>query len=85
MVLILPYLEQGNLSNQWDQTKTYYQQSDTARQTWVNIYFCPTRRSPDIESPASISGDVPTNGPDDAKNVPGALADYAGNAGLSDT
>jgi prepilin-type N-terminal cleavage/methylation domain-containing protein len=85
MVLILPYVEQNNLFRQWDLNKTYYQQSDTARLSAVNIYFCPTRRAAPGEPPASTFGDIPWDAPDSAANVPGALADYAGNAGLSDT
>jgi prepilin-type N-terminal cleavage/methylation domain-containing protein len=85
MVLILPYLEQGNLYKQWDLSKTYYQQNDTARLSQVSVYFCPSRRAPSMAPLASISGDVPSDSPDDAPNVPGALADYAGNLGLSDT
>jgi prepilin-type N-terminal cleavage/methylation domain-containing protein len=45
-VLILPFVEQGNLYSQWDLTKRYSQQTAAARQTPVNIYFCPSRRGP---------------------------------------
>src|SRR5689334_6722153 len=31
MVMIMPYMEQDPLFKQWDITKTYYEQSDTAR------------------------------------------------------
>jgi prepilin-type N-terminal cleavage/methylation domain-containing protein len=85
MVLILPYLEQDNLLRQWNLNQTYYQQNDTARLSAVINYFCPTRRlSPGIPA-ASTVGDTPWTAPPDAPNVPGALADYAGNFGLSDT
>jgi prepilin-type N-terminal cleavage/methylation domain-containing protein len=86
MVLILPYLEQDNLYKQWDLSKTYYQQAADTRLKMVSVYFCPTRRTPSTASPpASIKGDVPSDGPVDGPNVPGAMADYAGNAGMADT
>jgi prepilin-type N-terminal cleavage/methylation domain-containing protein len=81
-VLILPYLEQQNLHSQWDLTKTYYQQNDTARLTPVRTYFCVGRRTAE-GSPPSQGFDVPTDGPANAPSVPGALADYAVNLGYS--
>jgi len=77
-VLILPYIEQGNLYAQWDLTRIYYDQSDAARLTQVPIYFCPSRRTAQSAPGHSISGDQnddlgPTLGP----FVPGALGDYA--------
>jgi prepilin-type N-terminal cleavage/methylation domain-containing protein len=80
-VLILPYLEQDNLYAQWDLRKTYYQQSDLARRTAVPTYFCPTRRLRSTYPEVSLSGDVPSDGPPDAANIPGALGDYAANVG----
>ncbi len=73
-VLILPYLERGNLYSLWDFTKNYYQQSPTFLHTPVPTYFCPTRRSPNSAPQVSLSGDVlqGTTNP----NVPGALGDY---------
>ena len=76
-VLILPYVEQGDLYNRWDRTKTYYEQSNVARLTPVKIYFCPSRRSSTTGPTASVSGDVPSWGSPDLPNVPGALGDYA--------
>jgi prepilin-type N-terminal cleavage/methylation domain-containing protein len=73
--LLLPYIEQANLRNLWNPAKTYFQQSDAARLTPVKIFFCPTRRPPGSAPAASISGDVPDNGPN--VNVPGTLGDYA--------
>jgi prepilin-type N-terminal cleavage/methylation domain-containing protein len=77
-VLILPYVEQGNLYAQWNIIQTYYEQSDVARLTQVPIYFCPSRRTAQSAPGHSISGDQnddigPTLGP----FVPGALGDYA--------
>jgi prepilin-type N-terminal cleavage/methylation domain-containing protein len=76
-VLILPYLEQGNLYRQWDIQGNigldYNQQNDTARRTPVKIYFCPSRRSP---GSAGLSSDQPKWEPP-IPNRPGALGDYA--------
>jgi len=77
-VLILPYLEQGNLYAKWSLPQVYYDQSDVARLTPVTTYFCPSRRSAQSAPGHSISGDQnddigPTLGP----FVPGALGDYA--------
>jgi prepilin-type N-terminal cleavage/methylation domain-containing protein len=84
-VLLLPYLEQSNLYNQWDLSKGYYDQTDAARLARVPNYFCATRRSPGTDPQFSSSGDqkvvqcdnISTLGP----NVPGALGDYAANLG----
>ena len=58
-VLILPNLEQENLYRKWDTSKTYYQQSQIARETGVKVMFCPERRSP-AAAGVSIAGDVDT-------------------------
>jgi prepilin-type N-terminal cleavage/methylation domain-containing protein len=80
-VLILPYLEQENLYKLWDRSRvSYYLQTDAARQTPVNIYFCPTRRRPTGPPALSVSGDINNNGAG-LPHVPGALGDYAANAG----
>jgi prepilin-type N-terminal cleavage/methylation domain-containing protein len=80
-VLILPYLEQDNLYRNWDLSLSYYEQTDVARLTSIPIYFCPSRRLSSTAPLASLSGDVPCNGPQDAPNVPGALSDYAASIG----
>ncbi|CAN5143874.1 hypothetical protein BH10PLA2_BH10PLA2_29460 [soil metagenome] len=84
-VVLLPFLEQGNLHAQWDWSKNYYMQSDTVRQTQVPTYYCATRRSMSTNPFSSSSGDQQwifdeghaTLGP----NVAGALGDYAANLG----
>jgi prepilin-type N-terminal cleavage/methylation domain-containing protein len=76
-VLILPFIEQDNLYNQWNLKRTYYDQNDVARLTAVKIYFCPSRRSPSSGPPTSIFGDTPSWGNDQSLEVPGALGDYA--------
>ena len=77
-VLILPNLEQENLYRKWDTSKTYYQQSQIARETGVKVMFCPERRSP-AAAGVSIAGDVDTISK--GQHVPGALSDYAVNMG----
>ncbi len=78
-VLILPYIEQNNLYKLWNLTYypngnsgfglgwgvPYPNQSPAATQGIVNLYFCPSRRSPN--GTPSLSNDSP----------PGALGDYA--------
>src|SRR5262249_8777416 len=78
-VLAMPYIEQDNLYKLWARsTLSYYRQSDAARLTPVKTFFCPTRRSPTSSPTASLSGDD-DNGRGD--HLPGALGDYACNAG----
>ncbi len=76
-VLILPYMEQEDLHRLWDLLRPYYRQPDAARLTSLTNYFCPSRRARSTPPLASTSGDVPSDGPPDAANVPGALCDYA--------
>jgi prepilin-type N-terminal cleavage/methylation domain-containing protein len=65
-VLILPYLEQGNLYQLWDLNRKYQDQPNAlARTTVVNTYFCPSRAR---SSQQSVQGD---------SNRFGAVADYA--------
>ncbi len=75
-VLLLPYIEQDTLFHHWKLDKDYYEQTDTARQTSVPIYFCPTRRTY-FSEPRLSSGDTPLDGSPSSKNYPGALGDYA--------
>jgi prepilin-type N-terminal cleavage/methylation domain-containing protein/prepilin-type processing-associated H-X9-DG protein len=69
-VLILPYLEQDNLYHLWNIQLPYTEQSPSATQHNLKIYFCPSRRSPGSE----YSNDTP----------PGGLSDYAACAGTGD-
>jgi prepilin-type N-terminal cleavage/methylation domain-containing protein len=86
-VLLLPYLEQGNLYQAWRFDRTYYDQDEPVPRTApVPVYFCPSRRSAATPPRASVSGDVPDGGGRD--HTPGALADYAcaaNSLGYSDT
>lgn len=76
-VLLMPYLEQDNVYRLWDLNKTYYEQSDAARQGIVPVYFCPSRRLPTQRPTVSLSGDIPSNGVPSFSHFPGALGDYA--------
>lgn len=69
-VLIMPFLEQGNLYKQFDVGLPYSSQSAVATGNHLNIYYCPTHRSPGVLSQETAG-----------QGFPGALADYAGCAG----
>jgi prepilin-type N-terminal cleavage/methylation domain-containing protein len=75
-VLILPFLEQGNLYRQWDLSLeyTYYRHPASVVGAQVPVYYCPSRRSP---PQFSITGYTrsPWGG------YPGALGDYATSGG----
>lgn len=45
-VLIMPYIEQNTLYEQWDLTLKYSVQKQVAQQTQVKSYYCPSRRPP---------------------------------------
>jgi prepilin-type N-terminal cleavage/methylation domain-containing protein/prepilin-type processing-associated H-X9-DG protein len=82
LVVLMPYVEQDNLYNQWNLAATYYDQTALAQQTSVKGYYCPSRRSSASEPKLSVSGDYPSFG-QGSTNVPGALGDYAGNIGTT--
>jgi prepilin-type N-terminal cleavage/methylation domain-containing protein len=75
-VLLLPDIEQDNLYRKWDLNKTYYDQTDVARNTPVRLYFCPSRRTASSGVTTSVFGDTPSTGTG-TTNYPGALGDYA--------
>jgi prepilin-type N-terminal cleavage/methylation domain-containing protein len=78
-VMILPFVEQQNLYEQWDLTQEYYLQAPATVQTQVKIYYCPSRRAPDQ---LSTQGDTPDNGkPAGITNYSGACSDYAACSG----
>ncbi|MCE9564440.1 MAG: DUF1559 domain-containing protein [Planctomycetes bacterium] len=82
-VLLMPYLEQGNLYNQWNMSLDYYSQAAAVRTQTVPTYFCPSRRSPGSGVTVSTAGDVNQSNPA-GPHVPGACGDYAANAGTPD-
>jgi prepilin-type N-terminal cleavage/methylation domain-containing protein len=69
-VLLLPYIEQGALYQNWDLTKKYYAQDFTRFDVTaqVSVYLCPTRRGP------PQIGQLPE---DVATGPKGTLGDYA--------
>jgi prepilin-type N-terminal cleavage/methylation domain-containing protein len=74
-LLLLPYIEQQNLYNQWDPTKTYFQQLNTfAGTTVIKTFFCPSR-------PRSLSVYTNTGATANSGYYTGSCADYAVNVG----
>jgi hypothetical protein len=91
-VLIMPYLEQENISRGWNFQVTYVNQTDAYRRMQVKTYYCPSRRSAgdnlvhqaeqvypaDISAPPTFT---PTGTADPRfsgpNQPPGALGDYA--------
>jgi len=78
-VLLLPYLEQGNLFSQWDMNKQYYDQLPQVREATLKVYVCPSRRSP---PKVSTAGDVHQDGT--RPHIGGGVSDYTSNAGTTD-
>ena len=92
MVLVMPYIEQENISKGWNFSIPYVQQTDAFRRMQVKTYYCPSRRGPgdnlvhqaeqvypaDITPPPTFT---PTGTADPrfaGTNQPaGALGDYA--------
>jgi prepilin-type N-terminal cleavage/methylation domain-containing protein len=77
-VLILPYVDQQPLYDQWDLTKTYYLQPASAQTAALSIFSCPSRRLPGT---LSLEYDIPSNSVPNANHYPGALGDYGCNGG----
>src|SRR5262245_1889932 len=95
-VLIMPFLEQENISRGWNFQIHYVQQADAFRRMQVKTYYCPSRRTaaqglvhrPEQVWPADITPPpefTPAGTLDErfsAENSPpGALGDYAANLG----
>ena len=66
-VIMLPYIEQQNYFNQWDETIAYEKHPVNVTRVGVPTYFCPSRRKPQ----QAFSNDTPSGG----------LSDYAACAG----
>lgn len=77
-VLILPYLEQNNLYNQWNLANNYYEQSPAVQNAYVKQYVCPSRRNGPMPS---TQYEVSSTGVPDSSEHPGTQGDYAGNGG----
>lgn len=70
--VLLPYLDQGPLYSQWDQSSWYLQPNNLPlAQTMLSVFLCPTSPLPNFRN----NGDVP-NGP-----AIFARSDYSGNYG----
>lgn len=76
--LILPFLEQSALEDEWNDRLKYYYQSDKARLTRIPTYYCPSRRDGDV---VSIAGDDILSPYETSAHVPGTVSDYACSAG----
>jgi prepilin-type processing-associated H-X9-DG protein len=66
-----PFVEEGTLANQWDKINSFHFQSPASQEAIVTIYFCPSRRSPQL----SVAGEDAR--PYQSDSTKGALADYA--------
>jgi type II secretory pathway pseudopilin PulG len=75
-VLIMPYIDQGDLYSHWDIEQGFSSQNAVARETAPALFFCPSRRPPMI-SPASQNGRaVPRTSADANGGLDGACGDY---------
>jgi prepilin-type N-terminal cleavage/methylation domain-containing protein len=93
LVLIMPYLEQENISRTWSFSQPFRAQPDISRLSQVKVYYCPSRRGPgSISVVEDVNPDDHTPPPTGAGpysdprfraavNPTGALGDYAGNLG----
>jgi len=77
-VVILPFMEQTALYNQWDLSKTYYQQTPAVQNALVPLYLCPSRRTTAMPS---TQYEVSSTGIPDSAEHPGTQGDYACNGG----
>jgi prepilin-type N-terminal cleavage/methylation domain-containing protein/prepilin-type processing-associated H-X9-DG protein len=95
-VLIMPYLEQENISKHWVFSTTYVNQDPAYRVLQVKTYYCPSRRGAsdgmlhqaeqvypgDVTAPPEFKPAGTADPRFSAMNQPpGALGDYAGNVG----
>ena len=96
-VLIMPYMEQANISNLWTFSALYSSTTNApGRALQVKSYYCPSRRGPGAQPNVSRQEDVlpadatpppEFSGPGTdprfmgTNNPPGALGDYAGCVG----
>ncbi len=84
LVWIMPYVEQANLSNQFDLFLPYGAQPVDARNRAIPVYLCPDRHSADsaVAPPETVTLTLPCGCPGGTQNVAGgAIVDYVGNHG----
>jgi prepilin-type N-terminal cleavage/methylation domain-containing protein len=77
MVTIMPFVEQQNLYSEWKQGPSYHTQTQMARETKVDMYYCPSRRS------ASTAQIITENMDNTTTAVTGVPGDYAACTGDS--
>ncbi len=76
-VLILPYIEQSNIYQQFEATGLRFRNAPvTARESSVKTFFCPSRRTPPQIVPATEDRDGATP-PPAATRQSGSAGDYA--------
>ncbi|MFO0809987.1 MAG: DUF1559 domain-containing protein [Gemmataceae bacterium] len=94
-VLVMPYVEQGNISRLWSFSAPYANQDPQNIQSQVKIFYCPSRRSAsdnllslvqgvepsDLTPPPNVVAATTTGNLRFNDNLPGALGDYAACAG----
>jgi len=76
-LLILPHIEQANLSVQWDLKERYYKQPASIRQAIVPMFYCPTRRGYMISKGASDRAEAASATIDTTTSYYGSCGDYA--------
>jgi len=76
--IILPFMEQNALYQQWDFSKTYYEQTLAVQNAFVKQYVCPTRRNSPMPS---TQYEISSTGIPDSNQHPGTQGDYACNGG----
>ncbi len=77
-VVILPYMEQEALFNQWNLALPYYEQTPEVQNAFVKAYLCPSRRTTPMPS---TQYEVSSVGIPDTLEHPGTQGDYACNGG----
>ncbi len=87
LVRILPYIEQENLYEGWDVSRPYNLHPEDVKNTPVELFCCPTRRSvstavaPDMSVNGTFTLPCGCAGTQQITVVGGASGDYAGNHG----
>ena len=75
-----PYIEQVGAAGNWNE-ESYYWQPGSTRELEVEVYFCPSRRSPMVsrvgDNKSVRSSGAYANDPDGNGNVDGGVSDYA--------
>lgn len=87
LVRIMPYLEAGNVYNQWDLASPYFDHDAELQSVPLSMYLCPTRHSlsdataPPVDVNVSVTLPCGCGGVTSVTVVGGATGDYAGNHG----